>query len=513
MEACWLIILVTVFLFLSLKPILTLLFPSLNKSHRLPPGPLPIVGTLLFLRVSFNKLEPLLLRLHAKYGPIITFPIGFFPAIFIADRSLAYQALVQNGAVFSDRPDALATSKIINSHQHNISSSGYGPTWRALRRNLTSEILHPARIKSFYGTRRWVADMLVHKLRAHCQSSNRIKLMDHILHAIFSLLAFMCFGEKLSDKQIDRIEHVQRTILLRYNRFLMLNFWPRISKILLRKRWDEFMQLRKNQADVMVPLIRARKQVKQESLNKAKEDKGEVIVSYVDTLLDLEWPDEKRRLDEDEIVNLISEFLNAGTDTTATSLEWVMANLVKYPHIQQRLYEEIKSVMGDSKEKLVNEAYLNKLPYLKAVILEGLRRHPPGRVVIPHSVTKDVVLNDYLVPKNGTVNFMVAKMGWDPKVWEDPMEFKPERFLNSEKNEVEAFDFTGTKEIKMMPFGAGRRMCPGNNLAILHMEYFVANLIWNFEWKSPDGDVDLSEKQEFTMMMKTPLQVSLSPRF
>ncbi|XP_028759140.1 cytochrome P450 89A9-like [Neltuma alba] len=108
---------------------------------------------------------------------------------------------------------------------------------------------------------------------------------------------------------------------------------------------------------------------------------------------------------------------------------------------------------------------------------------------------------------------MVAQMGWDPKVWEDPMEFKPERFLNSEKNEVEAFDFTGTKEIKMMPFGAGRRMCPGNNLAILHMEYFVANLIWNFEWKSPDGDVDLSEKQEFTMMMKTPLLVSLSPRF
>ncbi|XP_028780609.1 cytochrome P450 89A2-like [Neltuma alba] len=513
MEA-WVIGVVSLVLCFSIRPLLTLLFPSLKKSHRLPPGPLPIVGTLLFLRISFNKLEPLLLRLHAKYGPIITFPIGFFPAIFIADRSLAYQALVQNGAVFSDRPKALATSKIINSHQHNISSSGYGPTWRALRRNLTAEILHPARIKSFYGTRRWVADKLVQKLRVHCETSNRIKLMDHILHAIFSLLAFMCFGEKLSDKQINEIERVQRTILLRYNRFLMLNFWPKMAKILLRKRWDEFMQLRNDQANVMVPLIRARTLVKEERLSKAKEEeKGEVIVAYVDTLLDLEWPEEKRRLEEDEIVNLISEFLNAGTDTTATSLEWIMANLVKYPQLQQRLYDEIKSVMGDSKERMVNEAYLGKLPYLKAVILEGLRRHPPGRVLIPHSVTKDVVLNDHLVPKNGTVNFMVAQMGWDPKVWEDPMEFKPERFLNREKNEVEAFDFTGTKEIKMMPFGAGRRMCPGNNLAILHMEYFVANLIWNFEWKSPDGDVDLTEKQEFTMMMKTPLHVSLSPRF
>ncbi|XP_028759142.1 cytochrome P450 89A2-like [Neltuma alba] len=352
MEA-WVIVLVSLFLCLFLKPFLTLLFPSLlfNKSHRLPPGPLPILGTLLFLSVSLKKLEPLVLRLHAKYGPIITFPVGFFPAIFIADGSLAYQALVQNGAVFSDRPDALATGKIINAHQHNITSSRYGPTWRALRLNLTSEILHPARIKSFCSTRRWVADMLVQNLRAHHDSSDRIKLRDHIHHAIFSLLAFMCFGEKLSDKQIDEIEHVQRTILSRYNRFVMLNFWPRMSKILLRRRWDEFMQLRKNQADVMVPLIRARKRVKEERLSKAKEvHKGEVV--YVDTLLDLEWPEEKRKLEEDEIVNLISEFLTAGTDTTATSLEWIMANLVKYPQLQQRLYDEIKSVMGDSKERM-----------------------------------------------------------------------------------------------------------------------------------------------------------------
>ncbi|XP_035544609.1 cytochrome P450 89A9-like [Juglans regia] len=112
------------------------------------------------------------------------------------------------------------------------------------------------------------------------------------------------------------------------------------------------------------------------------------------------------------------------------------------------------------------------------------------------------------------LNFMVAKMGWDPKVWEDPMAFRPERFLRgSDGGGGGVFDITGSWEIKMMPFGAGRRMCPGSGLAMLHLEYFVANLVWNFEWKAMNGDdVDLSEKQEFTMVMKDPLKVNLSPR-
>jgi len=252
---------------------------------------------------------------------------------------------------------------------------------------------------------------------------------------------------------------------------------------------------------VFVPLIRARKQ------KRDKKGCDGFVVSYVDTLLDLELPEEKRKLSEEEMVSLCSEFMNAGTDTTSTALQWITANLVKYPHVQERVVEEIRNVLGESVRE-VKEEDLQKLPYLKAVILEGLRRHPPGHFVLPHAVTEDVVFNDYLVPKNGTVNFMVAEMGWDPKVWEDPMAFKPERFLNDE-----GFDITGSKEIKMMPFGAGRRICPGYNLALLHLEYFVANLVLNFEWKVPEGlDVDLSEKQEFTVVMKNALLVHLSPR-
>ncbi|XP_023927931.2 cytochrome P450 89A2 [Quercus suber] len=331
---------------------------------------------------------------------------------------------------------------------------------------------------------------------------------------MFCLLVLMCFGDKLGETQIKKIEEVQRRLLLSLGRFSILNFWPSIGRIVFRKRWEELFQIRKNQDAVLRPLVEARRKVRLERRSKVNEDKNndgddEFAVSYVDTLLDLELPEEKRKLSEKEIASLCSEFLNAGTDTTSTALEWIMANLVKYPQIQERLFVEIKRVVGDG-EKEVKEEDLNKMPYLKAVVLEGLRRHPPGHFLLPHAVTEDVVLDGYLVPKNATLNFMAAEMGWDSRVWEDPMNFKPERFLSGDDG---VFDITGSREIKMMPFGAGRRICPASGLAILHLEYFVANLVWNFEWKAVDGDeVDLSEKLEFTTVMKNPLKAHLYPR-
>ncbi|KAI9127689.1 hypothetical protein K1719_000682 [Acacia pycnantha] len=217
--------------------------------------------------------------------------------------------------------------------------------------------------------------------------------------------------------------------------------------------------------------------------------------------------DETNRSDQ----QLVVPYVDIRTDNTATALQWITANVVKYPNIQERIVEEIRDVIDDrADQKEVKEEDLNKLSYLKAMILEGLRRHPPAHFLVPHAVTEDVVLNGSLIPKNGIINFLVAEVGRDPKVWEDPMEFKPERFLSS-KNKCEAFDIKGNKEIKMMPFGAGRRMCPAYNLAMFHLKYFVANLVWNFEWRvSNDGDdVDLSEEFEFTVVMKNPLQVHI----
>ncbi|PPD80195.1 hypothetical protein GOBAR_DD22890 [Gossypium barbadense] len=414
---------------------------------------------------------------------MVTLYIGPRPSIFVFDRSLTHQALIQSGSLFSDRPKSLPANKIMNSNQHNISSGSYGPNWRLFRRNLTSEILHPSRVKSYSHARKWVLDILFDGLQEKAKS-----------------------GESVEIKEIGDL---QRRVFTGFGRFNVLNLWPRVTKILLRKKWDQLFKLRKDLEDSYIPLIRARKKAKDERLsNKGSDD---YVLAYVDTLLDLELPEEKRKLDEAEIVTLASEFINAGTDTTSTALQWVMANLVKYSHIQDRLLVEIKGVVGDSVEE-IKEEDLQKMPYLRAVILEGLRRHPPAHFVVPHCVTEDTVLGGYLIPKNSTINFMVADMGWDPKVWEDPMAFKPERFINNAGG-GEVFDITGSREIKMMPFGVGRRICPGLGLALLHLEYFVANLIWKFEWKAMDGDdISLEEKQEFTVVMKTPLMAHISPR-
>uniref|UniRef100_A0A2N9HK21 Cytochrome P450 n=1 Tax=Fagus sylvatica TaxID=28930 RepID=A0A2N9HK21_FAGSY len=460
----WLIIVIT----LCISALLNLLInPKVSKNNKLPPGPftIPILGNFLLLLRKSSEVEPILRKHHAKYGPIITLRISFRPFIFIANHTLAHKSLVQNGAIFADRPPALLIDKLISRNQHNINTAFYGPTWRLLRRNLISEILHPSRVKSYSRARKWVLDILLNRLLSQSESGDPVIVKDHLQYSMFCLLVLMCFGDKLGETQIKEIEDVHRRLLLRSNRFNILNIWRSLGKIIFRKRWQEFYDLMRDQEAVLMPLIEARRKVKQERLSKAKEDKDdddEFVVSYVDTLLDLELPEEKRKLQEGEMVTLCSEFLNGGTDTTSTTL----------------------AVDHGEFENEVKEEDLNKMPYLKAVVLEGLRRHPPAHFVLPHAVTEDVVLDGYLVPKNAALNFMVAEMGWDPKVWEDPMAFKPERFLSGGGDGGgEVFDITGSREIQ-------------------------DDAVW-----AVDGDeVDLSEKQEFTIAMKYPLKAHLSRR-
>ncbi|XP_022148526.1 cytochrome P450 89A2-like [Momordica charantia] len=510
----WFIVLIS----LCICSLLNSIFGQFRSSTKLPPGPpsIPIITNIRSFARSPFEVESLLRTAVAKYGPIVTLRIAARPAIYIADRSIAHKALVRDGALFADRPPAPPITKIASSNQHSINSASYGPLWRLLRRNLTSQILHPSRVRSYGRARKWVLDILINRLLSHSESGTPVNVVQHFQYAMFCLLVLMCFGDKLDETQIREVEKAIRSMLLRVGRFGVLNLCPTLSKIFLRKRWEEFFELRRNQEKVLIPLIEARRKAQK---NRAAQIEGgggeeEFVLSYVDTLLDLKLPEEENRsLTNSEMVTLCAEFLNAGTDTTSTALQWIMANLVKYPEIQRKLFAEIEGVMGKGEEE-VKEEDLGKFPYLKAVVLEGLRRHPPGHFVLPHAVKEDTNLENYVIPKNGMVNFMVGEMGLDPQVWEDPLAFKPERFMEEETGTVAAFDITGSKEIKMMPFGTGRRICPGLGVAMLHLEYFIANLVWRFEWKAVAGDdVDLSEKIEFTVVMEKPLKAHVSSRF
>ncbi|KAK1272669.1 Cytochrome P450 89A9 [Acorus gramineus] len=507
----WLLITVSIILSTTLIYLLSLLT---KKKPKLPPGPpsFPIIGNLFWLRMSLFDLEPMLRRLRSKYGPILTIRVGSRPSIFISDRDLAHKVLVNHGAAFADRPPALESSRILSSNQHNINTAPYGPLWRLLRRNLTSEVLHPSRVRSYGGARKWVLGVLVEDLKdqARARGDGVCVAVESFRYAMFCLLALMCFGEGLGEGVIRDIEKAQRELLLFIRKLNVFAFMPRLTKLFYKKRWEKFMEMRQRQEEVLLPRIRARKE--QKMVMKMPRSDANGVFTYVDSLLEITLPEEGGRgLNEGEMVSLCSEFLNAGTDTTSTALQWIMANVVKYQRVQEKILEEVRSVVGGEAEE-VNEEDLHRMPYVKAVVLEGLRRHPPGHFVLPHAVSEEVCIEGHVIPKNATVNFTVAEMGWDEKVWEEPMEFKPERFLSG--GEVAgAVDITGSREIKMMPFGVGRRICPGLGLALLHLEYFVANLVREFEWKAvEDEEIDLSEKVEFTVVMKNPLKAKIVQR-
>ncbi|KAJ8498690.1 hypothetical protein OPV22_009242 [Ensete ventricosum] len=487
------------------------------RNRGLPPCPpiVEILGKYLCLRWFLLKPEDVLRELHARYGPIITLHLGLQPTIFIADRTFAHKALVEHGAAFSDRPAPTPSFRLFNGSRHFIFSSAYGPIWRLLRRNLTSEILHPARVKLYAGGRAWVLGVLTQHLRSEADSHDGVVVpIESFQFAVFCLLSLMCFGKKLDDKAVRDIKDAQRSLLLYASKLHVLNFAPCLSRHLFRNRLKTAMEARERRTQLFLPLIEARRQYKQQHLQKmtSSKEKERFVVSYVDSLLDIQLPEEGgRKLSDNEVTSLCSEFLNGGTDTTSTALQWIMASLVKHQVVQAKLREEIeRAAAGSGEEEDIKEEDLQKMPYLKAVIMEGLRRHPPAHFLLPHAVTEDVNVCGYLIPREATVNFFLAEMNWDEKAWEEPMEFKPERFLGIEGGAV---DLTGSREIKMMPFGAGRRICPGLGLALLHLQYFVANLVRRFEWKAVEGEeVDLSEKVEFAVVMKNPLRARVIPR-
>ncbi|XVF42833.1 hypothetical protein PTKIN_Ptkin01aG0397000 [Pterospermum kingtungense] len=410
----WFLIISTLYISAILTAFFNLVFPCPKRGAKIPPGPpkYPIIGNLLWLHryKSFSDLGPILRSLNPKFGPMLTLHVTSYLTIFVSDGSLARQALIENASVFADRPQALANGNISTRNQFNIGSASYGSTWRILRRNLTAEILNPSRINSYSQARLRVLHNLKKQLNKSKNNGDCIRAVDYFRHAMIDLLGLMCFGLQLDEEHIRKVEIVQRDLLSNIHRFDILNFWPRVTKILFHRLWKELLQIRKNRDEVFIQLIRARWKTKEED---------DCNLSYVDTLLDLKHPDEEnRKLDEGEIVSLCAEFLNAGTDPTTTTLEWTMANLVKYPHVQEKLYIEIKGVVGMQ-----------------------LKR--------------------------------VEEMGLDSKIWEDPLAFNPERFLDIE----EEVDLTGRKGIKMIPFAAGRRICPAHSLAMLHLVY-VANLVW-----------------------------------
>ncbi|WVZ58015.1 hypothetical protein U9M48_008330 [Paspalum notatum var. saurae] len=495
-------------------------------SRSLPPGPavVPVLGNLLWVRNHGIDILRAMRHLHARHGPVLALRMGSRLEIIVSDRRLAHAALVESGAALADRP-GFASRDLLGLNAATISTSSYGPLWRLFRRNFVAEIANPARLRLFAPARAAVLAELLDKLR-HRKEEDDGTIVETFQYAMFRLLVAMCFGERLDERAVRDIAAAQRDLLLYSSTKLrVFAFLPAVTTRLFRGRLQAMLAKRRRLKDMYMPLIDARRERKklgssavpdqpQHEPAAAAAAATTLPHAYVDALLDIRLNGDEggRSLTDDEMIALCSEFLNGGTDTTATVLQWTMAELVKNPGIQDKLHEEIKDTMASTGSDHISEEDVHRMPYLKAVVLEGLRRHPPGHLVLPHAPAEDMELGGYVIPKGTMVNFMVADMGMDEQVWERPREFAPERFLAG--GDGEGVDITGTREISMMPFGAGRRICPGLNVATLHLEYFVANLVRAFEWREQEGkEVDVEgEKAEFTVVMANPLRARLVAR-
>ena len=199
--------------------------------------------------------------------------------------------------------------------------------------------------------------------------------------------------------------------------------------------------------------------------------------------------------------------ITAGMDTTAISVEWAMAELIRNPRVQQKAQEELDRVIGF--KRIMNETDFSSLPYLQCVAKEALRLHPPTPLMLPHQANTNVKLGGSDIPKGSIVHVNVWAVARDPTVWKDPLEFRPERF-HEEDVDMKGHDY------RLLPFGAGRRVCPGAQLGINLVTSMLGHLLHHFSWTPPEGmkpeDIDLTESPGMVTYMKNPVQAVATPR-
>lgn len=200
---------------------------------------------------------------------------------------------------------------------------------------------------------------------------------------------------------------------------------------------------------------------------------------------------------------IFQEMFTAGTDTTTSTLEWAMAELLRNPKTLKKVQSELRTTLG-SKKKL-DDRDIENLPYLKAVIKETLRLHPPLPFLVPHMAMDSCEMFGFYIPKGTQILVNVWAIGRDPKTWENPLEFKPERFL-----EPSTVDYKG-HHFEFIPFGSGRRICPAVPLASRVLPLALGSLLLLFDWVLAHGmkpeDMDMTERMGITLRKAVPLKV------
>ncbi|KAK4269702.1 hypothetical protein QN277_022825 [Acacia crassicarpa] len=485
-------------LFASFLIYLTSIKRVSNKSIKLklPPGPrpYPIIGNIL----EISSIPLLSITTLSKcYGPIMSLKLGTRTVIVISSPEIAKEAFHKHDIDFSSRafPDS---ARALDHHKFSIGWLPISPQWRALRRVCVIKLFSTIRLGSTQFLRQSKVQDLINHVYECSIKGEAVDLAEAafttVLNTISNMLFSMDFGCYGSDKT-NEYKKLVIGVTDESGRANVSDLFPVLSFLDPQGIRARLIGYYKKLYELFDDILEERLSCRDS--NSESKDYNDVLDSFLDIIQDESW-----QLSRADVLHLFLDLFVAGIDTTSSTLEWAMAELIRSPKNMAKARIELQQVLGTSNEKL-EESLVSKFPFIQAVIKETLRLHPPAPLLVPHKANCDVELCGFLVPKNAQILANVWAMGRDPSIWDDPNSFLPERFLKSE------IDFKGTN-FEFIPFGAGRRICPGLPLASRLLGFLLASLIYHFHWKVPDGlmpeDMDMSQNYGLTLHKAQPLR-------
>ncbi|XP_076902140.1 7-ethoxycoumarin O-deethylase-like [Bidens hawaiensis] len=476
----------------------TLSMFTFGITNNLPPGPkpFPIIGNLHLLG---NQPHQSLAKLAKVYGPIMSLKLGQINTVVISSPAATKEILQKQDIAFSSRsiPDALHAQ---NHYLYSISFMPISSQWRTLRKIMNSGISSGKSLDASGNLR----CEKVKELIAYCQKASFSNESVNIGRAAFrtslNLLSNTVFSKDLMDPYEDsgkEFKELVGNIMIEVGRPNLVDYFPVLRKIDpqgVRRRLDQHF---KKILGVFDELINERLG------NESKVKHDDVL--DVCLKMNQDNPDELSRT---QIKMLFLDTFVAGTDTTSSTIEWAMTELLRNPDIMAKAKDEFEKVIG--KGNIIKEDEVLKLPYLTCIVKETLRGHPPVPFLLPRKTENELKLNEYTIPKGTQVLVNAWAIGRDPSIWEDSQEFKPERFLSS------SIDVRG-QDFELIPFGGGRRICPGMPLALRIIPLVLGSLLNNFNWqldtRIQPNDLDLNERFGITIQKANPLYVVPLPLY
>ncbi|XP_071736642.1 probable (S)-N-methylcoclaurine 3'-hydroxylase isozyme 2 [Rutidosis leptorrhynchoides] len=466
-----------------------------SKDLPLPPGPYPwpIFGNL--FQIKNNLLHVSLAEMAQVHGPLMSLRLGQQILIVGSTSNVALEILKTRDDVLSGRDvSRFIKGEQPNAHNKNLSfTSDCDDRWRLFRNIYRSEIFSNTALEIRTNIRESkVKDMMEY---LGSKVDEVIAIRDVAFTTSVNVLGNVCLSIDLLDYEGNGIGDNLRESLgkldLLGSKPLLANMYPILGQWDIPGWYKQVMHITEQELG----------SIWKDSIQ-MKRDKGNVFSSlqdFADTLI-------HKGFTNQQINPLIQELFAAGTESTTLTIEWMIVELLRNQEAMQKAKDEVRKHIN---RKVVKESDLVHLPFMEACYKETLRLHPSGPLLIPHKAIEACELMGYTIPKDSLILVNIWAINRDPNFWDDPLRFKPERFVGSKLSYLgNDFDY--------LPFGSGRRMCPGLALASKIVLLTIVSLIQNFDWFLPNNmnpdDINMDEEVHVAMHKKERLLISLKFR-